>query len=251
MKRINVLILVASLLTLGILTESCQESEEMIDPCSNITCQNNGTCENGTCDCPDGYLGANCESIDTTKIQFLLDGGTTPQTLYEGGVTLDQLYGKIYADGFIFYLNTDNGKGLVAATENQSAAAVWGCERTDIMDLINVTDVPNGPETIVGTRIFDGMPNTNAILAACVPNDGIAAKLCRDLGEEWFLPSRGELNLMYTNLHKNGHGDFAPDFYWSSTENTSISAWKQNFTDGDQNVILKLSTVHVRAARAF
>jgi len=250
MKNILFLLYAFLLFSFLFLTEACQESEE-IDPCLNVICQNEGTCEDGLCACPEGFLGNFCESVDTSKIQFLLDRGITPMTLYENGVTLNELYGKIYADGLIFYLNTDDGRGLVAAVEDQDSLAEWGCDGTDIIDLPTVQNLPADPETDEGTRIFDGKTNTTTILAGCISNDGIAANLCRDLGDDWFLPSRAELNLMYTNLYIQGHGNFAADYYWTSTENGSISAWHQDFQNGEQTIILKNSTVHVRAARAF
>ncbi len=32
------------------------------DPCANITCLNEGTCNDGTCDCPEGFIGNSCET---------------------------------------------------------------------------------------------------------------------------------------------------------------------------------------------
>ncbi|XP_057313086.1 SCO-spondin-like isoform X2 [Hydractinia symbiolongicarpus] len=32
------------------------------DPCASVTCQNNGTCNAGTCSCVRGFIGANCET---------------------------------------------------------------------------------------------------------------------------------------------------------------------------------------------
>ena len=34
------------------------------NPCKDITCENGGTCNDGTCVCLDGFKGANCETID-------------------------------------------------------------------------------------------------------------------------------------------------------------------------------------------
>lgn len=223
---------------------------EIEDLCFGITCENNGTCVDGTCDCLPGYTGDNCENFDTTQIQFLLDGGKTPKELFDGGIILDSLYGKIYEEGIIFYLNTDNGTGLVAATSDQSDGAEWGCYETNISGLNNVQSNPSDTETEEGAKIGDGAANTIAILAECT-DAGIAAKLCRDLGEDWFLPSRGELNLMYTNLHSKDHGMFTAEFYWSSTEHNDYFAWHQFFAVGGQIIDEKTYNFRVRAARAF
>jgi len=52
---------------------------------------------------------------------------------------------------------------------------------------------------------------------------------------DWFLPSRDELNFMYGNLHMKGLGNFRLEQYWSSTGWTdtwgSFSAWYINFED--------------------
>jgi len=81
---------------------------EIEDLCltSSIMCQNGGTCEDGLCVCPTGYTGDNCESIDIEQIQFLLDEGLfTPLELIDAGVAVSALYGKVYAQGIIFYID--------------------------------------------------------------------------------------------------------------------------------------------------
>ncbi len=245
MKLLKSTLLLLAVLCTVLNTQSCK------DECDKVVCQNGGTCNDGTCECPDGYTGTNCESFDASQIQALL-ANHTPLELVNGGVPLDSLYGKMYKGGIIFYLNTDDGTGMVAATEDQSEAAQWGCIGTDIVGLANITGFPvPDPEIEGGARIGDGSANTDAILAECT-DDEIAAKLCRDLGPDWFLPSRGELNLMYTNLHEKGHGGFAADWYWSSTEGDGGDAWFQFFSDGFQDLIGKGNdVVHVRAALTF
>lgn len=66
-----------------------------------------------------------------------------------------------------------------------------------------------------------------------------AARKCFDYSYEgygdWFLPSLGELSLMYANLHKEGLGSFANYRYWSSSECNEVQACYQNFSSGLQN----------------
>ena len=83
-----------------------------------------------------------------------------------------------------------------------------------------------------------------------------AENQCYDLvlngHNDWYLPSRGELNLIYWNLKKVGLGGFAADWYWSSTVFDYFHAWAQYFGDGVQNINGKdFDSKHVRAIRAF
>ena len=245
MKLIKSSLLLWAVLCTVLSTTSCT------DECEDIVCENGGTCVDGACECPEGFIGDFCEQMDIAQIQALLDGGaTTPKMLYDTGVPLDSLYGKMYEGGLIFYLDTVDGSGMVAATVDQSDEAEWGCIGIDIPGLNNISSRPVNPETQEGARIGDGAANTTAILTECM-EAGIAAKLCRDLGDEWFLPSRGELKLMYTNLHENGHGAFAMNGYWNSTEYNGFVAWTTVFTSGGWFDDSKFSDAHVRAARAF
>jgi hypothetical protein len=147
--------------------------------------------------------------------------------------------GSLFFGGIVFYLD-GNGGGLVCAESDQSTNAEWGCYGTTI----------GGTDTSIGT----GAANTAAIVAGC-SESGIAARICNDLVlngyNDWFLPSKDELNLMYENLKLNGIGGFAPNYYWSSSEGSSYDAWLQNFSNGNQGSYRKDYSLRVRAGRAF
>lgn len=118
------------------------------------------------------------------------------------------------------------------------------------------THVWGGYGTSVGGT---GTANTQAIVAAYGTSDpynhtgNYAARLC-DLYsyggyDDWFLPSKDELNQMY--VQKGGIGGFASDYYLSSSEYSSSSAWDQSFGYGSQGNYSKLGSRRVRAVRAF
>jgi hypothetical protein len=67
----------------------------------------------------------------------------------------------------------------------------------------------------------------------------------------WSLPDRGELSLMYSNLHSKGLGDFYDAAYWSSVEYDSSRAYFQNFSTDSQYAGFKDNSCRVRAARSF
>lgn len=224
----------------------------------NIGHQNSVTCE---CDCPEGYLGDNCQYMDANKIQWLLQNNETPKSLYDNGILLDSIYGKEYEGGYIFYLDTITGKGMVAALSEYIpyAPTNWGCPAINISAINNIGDChglvtcfqPIQIEIEAGAKIGDGFANTNAILAEC--NDTLnAASLCRSLGQNWFLPSRGELNQMYVNLHAKGFGNFENHNFLSSTEGElDYHIWTQSFANGQIIGTDKYVPIDFRAAKSF
>ena len=95
-----------------------------------------------------------------------------------------------------------------------------------------------------GTNIETGTgkQNTQAIVTHSL-NSGEscrAALVCDNLKsggyEDWYLPSRGELNLMFVYLKEAGIGGLKDDWYWSSSDGgEGNGAWAQRFSDGSQN----------------
>jgi hypothetical protein len=69
--------------------------------------------------------------------------------------------------------------------------------------------------------------------------------------DDWWLPSIGELMLMYTNLRQAGVGGFASVIFWSSSEFNATNAWLQTFASGDQDYNTKTTTNRVRPVRGF
>jgi hypothetical protein len=114
--------------------------------------------------------------------------------------------------GYVFYITPDGNHGLVASTQDQSAASDWYLAP----DVISNPDNYNSE----GKKFTD-----------------------------WRLPTKFELNLMYTQ--KTAIGAFTNNYYWSSIENGSTYAWLQNFENGKQDYGSKERTVCVRAVRTF
>jgi hypothetical protein len=143
------------------------------------------------------------------------------------------------AGGIVFYISNHGFHGFEAAPQDQSTSAQWGCDGT----LIAGAD---------GTAVGNGAQNTTDILAGC-SEIGIAARIAGNYSlnshDDWFLPSKDELNLLYQL--RDVVGGFASDGYWSSTEYNSGLVWIQFFSSSLQAREPKHGTLRVRAVRAF
>jgi hypothetical protein len=179
----------------------------------------------------------------------------TPGTLYHFRVKTVNALGTSYGEdmsftllgigitwegGLIFYLDNTGLHGLVAASTDQGTAT-WGCLST----LITGAD---------GIAVGTGSQNTTDVTNGCV-TAGIAARISREYTgggyNDWFLPSKDELGLMYTKLKQAGLGGFGSVNYWSSSESSNDFAYKQNFSTGSAGSSTKDVSYNVRAARAF
>ncbi|MCF8450687.1 MAG: DUF1566 domain-containing protein [Taibaiella sp.] len=164
-----------------------------------------------------------------------------PNQTFTSSTSSSLTLGQSYAGGIIFYLDGTGEHGLVCAPTDQSTGAPWGCAGT----LIGAS----------GTAIGTGQSNTAAILANCTTS-GIAAKICDDLVlggyNDWFLPSKNELYIIYNNIKLMSLGDFTGGLYTSSSEYNLNFLWSQIFNDGEQvSYYPKTYNFQVRAIRAF
>jgi hypothetical protein len=157
------------------------------------------------------------------------------------------------AGGILFYdkgNNTNGWRYLEAAPAQTETAIRWGHVRVK--------------ET--GDGIGDGKRNTERIVATLNDQgENGAAFFCDDLAvngyDDWFMPSKAELNLMYMRLKEKSLGNFKNKIYWSSSEikgnyayGEDSNAWNQSFDDGIQNYSATWykSNAHlVRAIRQF
>ncbi len=154
--------------------------------------------------------------------------------------------GSVFKGGIVAYLlqEGDPGydpllpRGLIAAKKDQSKGASWGCMGKTVGATSN--------------KVGGGKKNTDSILHATKEED-IAASICDELVhdgyDDWYLPSKEELNILF--LNKDIIGGFSKDGYWSSTEDDENTAWSQLFKDGKQLLLPKKQTPRVRCVRSF
>jgi len=149
------------------------------------------------------------------------------------------------AGGFIFYDKGNNSDGwrYLEAASRDAGSVAWG----------TFHDVGR-----TGVEIGTGKQNTETIINYMMETgrNTQAAMTCRQYSQggysDWFLPSKAELNLMYWNLKQQGKGSIGSEWYWSSSQESSMYAWRQRFSDGTQSSNTSKDVKYsVRAVRQF
>jgi len=153
------------------------------------------------------------------------------------------------AGGVIFYdKGSDSGgwRYLEAAPRD-----IQGTLRADA----DRPDVSGNMERAAGS----GKTNSAALLKEAAGRGGgigWAVQACDVLivngYDDWFLPSRDELNYLYENLHKKGLGNFRNEIYWSSTFDSGAWEWSCiDFSNGRYHALPGADKYYVRAVRQF
>ena len=147
------------------------------------------------------------ETLDCDDVQIELDKGTPILTILES-CSVGRLFGKHYQGGLIFYVNSFNGTGLIAAKEDLPRQQ-W------------ITNLNYSTTYIYDSLLFEGDSNTIE-LVNYFGEGTYAAKVCHDLEldgySDWYLPSKYEMESMGQNLNAYGYSQFDSWFYWTSTE---------------------------------
>ena len=216
-----------------------------------------------------GFTAGGELTVTITKTGYTISGSQTVTIFYYSGPHVHQFVTGQYlctecnnpgalgdtgpGGGKIFYVSTagftmtDDGSTayyLEAAPANMATTLAWASTAYYITDITGTADG-------IGT----GRKNTAVILATDA--NAPAAKACNDYNvggkNDWFLPSRDELNQL--NVNRNHVGNMEASNYWSSSQyddNDVDAAWTHDFNNGNQYAFGKNSnSVLVRAVRAF
>jgi prepilin-type N-terminal cleavage/methylation domain-containing protein len=206
-------------------------------------------------DNPTIVVAINNSSASVTEVAG--GSGTTPTTY--------TLRGTGPGGGIVFSVSSDGFHGLEVAPNDQSSGAVWGC-----------SGIAYGTATAIGT----GYQNTLNVISGCSTPD-IAVKIAHSYNgggfNNWYLPSKDELNKIYINLRSGTDennttytplGNFGDHVYWSSSEaynappgfnaSPEDDSWDQIFWNGGsgypgggQSPDSKSGNDYVRAIRSF
>jgi TolB-like protein len=195
------------------------------------------------------------------KIAFLIGGPKAPPALTPPGenpvnaspkppapISPDKVYrigdtgpagGMIFFDKGLY----EAGWRYLEAAPHDLGPAQWGAYGIDVF----------GTSKDIGS----GKRNTQILIDKFKDwgETGKAAQLCTAFMlngyQDWFLPSKEELNLLADNLKDRGLGGFTDEWYWSSTQDTEDRAWDQRFYDGYPYSTNRKNAAWVRPIRAF
>lgn len=156
--------------------------------------------------------------------------------------------GDFFQGGIVFYVDSSGKHGFICTNVNQGAAVKFG-------DFERI--IPGMPENY--EAVGAGRQNTEAL----VKNNGkgnYAASICDQLVlngyDDWFLPSKGEMELMENNLYRHFQINLSAwNYYWTSSvfyneKSEQLTVWCMQFAN---EIILTGSQglCHLRAIRSF
>lgn len=166
------------------------------------------------------------------------------------------------SDGIVFYDkgSYSNGWRYMEVAPDDLGFLEWGCSGSSIANAQH-TAIGRGLYNTAAIVNFHDQLNkyyTNPAICNSLNNGTVVAKKTLTLQSGsmngWFLPSAAELNLIYTNLHLQGLGNFTASSYWTSTEIDAAHAQTIDFATGAMETKSKkpaVGSVKARAVRYF
>jgi len=172
-----------------------------------------------------------------------------PETLVVGDSYGGGIVAYILQSGDLGY-DASAQHGLIAATADRSTTGAGGYINWYFSWYTGSSTTTGATATALGT----GLANTDTIILI---QGGIATSYAAGLArayrgggyDDWFLPSKDELDILYIN--QVAIGGFADSTYWSSSEDDAEFAWCQYFGNGNQHNYSKNLVCRVRAVRYF
>jgi hypothetical protein len=161
--------------------------------------------------------------------------------------------GKIFYYSAAGFTMTDNNQvcHYLEAAPLDLGTPAWGGASSTLIP--GITTFTARTDQLAG-KIGNGRRDTRLIVTSLgTKESGRAAQAASAATfggrNDWFLPSYGELQLLYEN--RASVGNLGTGYYWSSSQYGETNAWRQRFSDGLQSYSVKFSTLSVRAVRAF
>ena len=151
------------------------------------------------------------------------DGWSSVLSFTTSGSTTTYKIGQSYGGGTIFYVDATGQHGLIAANSDAGGMTQWDKPTGGTFATTNTTDTSYGA----------GAANTATIISTIGASGSYAALIASQTANgysDWYLPSKGELDLMFINLWTKSLGNFTANVYWSSTEYNTNQAWAQSFS---------------------
>ena len=170
------------------------------------------------------------------------------------------------ADGVVV---VDGGKVLVVAPTQAATTLLWssaalvggGFSTTDRVAAMNDWAGKANTAAQIAASTADAITNTvDYAPGFCNLYSRVNANGYGLTAGKWWLPSLGELMMIYANMQKinyalsliAGATPLTESWYWSSTEYSATKAWILILADGGMSVITKaVDRAYVRAVSAF
>ena len=204
--------------------------------------------------CPFDTSKVFCRSVPTTKVC-----DTIGDVLYDDkscAIDINNLDPNRTPIGVVF----DTGRRLAIALEQSSSTLIWASSRVDIPGLTNYKS------DTAAKGDYNGKSNTSIIIAHGDSNryGTPAADYCYNYVTtgtkkgDWYLPAGGELQLINDNkttlnnsLSKVGGTQLPTSGHWSSSEHSSLNAWRLYFSSGNWGNYSKKYIDYVRPILAY